>query len=45
MMTAQTALSVIGDIAFPSGRKDYKLYIHLGRVQPESASSPKIIDK
>ena len=45
---SQTALAVIGNIAFPSGRKkrkDFKLDLHWGRVHPESASNPKKMDK
>ena len=45
---AQTALGVISNIAFPSGRNKGKIisFTFTGdRVQPESAISPKIIYK
>ena len=37
-----------GQYCIPLGqeqRKDYKLYLHWGRVHPEAARSPKIIDQ
>ena len=45
MKGALASLAVIGIPLGQEQRKDYKLYLHWGRVHPESASGPKITEQ